>query len=284
MTQPVTPTDANSIQFGALGSNQALGTLRQVSLHDWKEDSVKDGRDRFSLTETGRDQWSIYLFDLSRKVSLQVDLFAKVIWYSDPKRRQQYQITTSSSRASGWLANRVECGGAAATGTAFKQVSAAGWTEDKPDGTVAFTFNETGRDDWSVYLQDPSRNVAIQLDLFRLMTVYQEAGGAKRDLYPVVSALTKVNGWLVNRIDYTDGGSSIAGSFVQTGLNSRRRIATSGRSICTTPSAMFRCSSICSRRPCSTPTPRHRNLRCIRSRAPTSCRGSASTTARPSMS
>jgi hypothetical protein len=60
-----------------------------------------------------------------------------------------------------------------------------GWAEYGLDGGVRFRFEETGRDEWSVYLLDRSRNVAIQLDVHRRMVTYAENGGRRNDLYPI---------------------------------------------------------------------------------------------------
>jgi hypothetical protein len=62
------------------------------------------------------------------------------------------------------------------------------WAEYGRDGRVRFQFEETGRDEWSVYLIDRSRNVAIQLDLFRHMVTYAVNGGSRSDLYPILDA------------------------------------------------------------------------------------------------
>lgn len=59
------------------------------------------------------------------------------------------------------------------------------WKETNDQGKTTFRFKETGRDDWSVYLLDPSRNVTIQLDLHRKMVVYGDST-QKFDLYPII--------------------------------------------------------------------------------------------------
>ena len=40
----------------------------------------------------------------------------------------------------------------------------------------------------SVYLDDPSRNVQLQLDLFRKMVTYGTNGGSKSDLYAIIGS------------------------------------------------------------------------------------------------
>ena len=61
-----------------------------------------------------------------------------------------------------------------------------GWTEYGAGGEARFRFEETGRDEWSVYLLDRSRNFAIQLDVHRRMITLSANGGRRSDLYPIV--------------------------------------------------------------------------------------------------
>ena len=62
------------------------------------------------------------------------------------------------------------------------------WGEFNLAGQITFRFAEMQRDEWSVYLNDASRNVQIQLDLFRRKISYGTGGGPRSDLYDVVSA------------------------------------------------------------------------------------------------
>jgi hypothetical protein len=64
------------------------------------------------------------------------------------------------------------------------------WTEYDINNRPVFTFDETGRDDWSVYLYDRSRNVRLQLDLHRRKIGYGENDQRVSDLYDIVSART----------------------------------------------------------------------------------------------
>ena len=70
-------------------------------------------------------------------------------------------------------------------GGSFEQTS-SGWVESNANGS--YSFNEVGRDEWSVYLNDPSRNVQIQLDLWRNMVGYGVDGGPVGDLYSITDA------------------------------------------------------------------------------------------------
>lgn len=72
----------------------------------------------------------------------------------------------------------------------YRLVSPGAWIETGPTGNdTRFSFQETGRDDWSVYLLDRSRNVTLQLDLHRRWVVYQyDKPGERRDLYEITAA------------------------------------------------------------------------------------------------
>lgn len=83
----------------------------------------------------------------------------------------------------GWNVDYVQFGGGY-----YAQVGDKAWAEYNTAGQVTFRFVETQRDEWSVYLNDPSRNVQIQLDLFRRKVGYGTGGGPKSDLYDITGA------------------------------------------------------------------------------------------------
>jgi hypothetical protein len=66
----------------------------------------------------------------------------------------------------------------------------SGWVEKNAAGEVSFRFDEIGRDEWSVYLRDRSRNVRLQLDLWRKQINYAAGDDPMRPLY----AITGVSG------------------------------------------------------------------------------------------
>ena len=53
----------------------------------------------------------------------------------------------------------------------FSQIGSLKWQEKNPDGV--FPFDEKARDEWSIYLFDPDRNVTIQLDLYKKEILYE---------------------------------------------------------------------------------------------------------------
>lgn len=69
----------------------------------------------------------------------------------------------------------------------FNQTGPGQWDEVPATGGSQFHFKETGRDDWSVYLHDPSRNVRIQIDLHRKLILYADA--ANTSPFPIYDVL-----------------------------------------------------------------------------------------------
>ncbi len=70
----------------------------------------------------------------------------------------------------------------------FVNVEGKVWEEQDADFNTRFVFSETGRDEWSVYLFDESRNVNIQLDLYTKKVMYSESGGEPALIYFVLEA------------------------------------------------------------------------------------------------
>jgi hypothetical protein len=153
------------VAFGANGSELGLYRLAGPG-GQWAETGADHGQIRFRFRETGRDDWSVYLNDASRGVNIQLDLHTKKVKFSDrenPTQRELYSILNADARMNGWLVARVTFAGT--PGGSFTQAGNE-WIERANGSPKArFRFRETGRDDWSVYLRDDSRNVDIQLDL-----------------------------------------------------------------------------------------------------------------------
>ncbi len=156
------------------------------------EERGNDGA-KFDFRETNRDEWSVYLTDDSRGVNLQLDLHRKMIFYSDANtpQRPQYEITKaeagkssgSSAPAAAGAINGRNVKNVKYDGGSFRQRKDGSWIEKNNDGK--HNFVETGRDDWSVYLEDKSRNVNIQLDLHRKEIFYSDASTPKRVQYTI---------------------------------------------------------------------------------------------------
>ncbi|HYC49088.1 MAG TPA: hypothetical protein VED01_26725 [Burkholderiales bacterium] len=70
----------------------------------------------------------------------------------------------------------------------LRQVSARQWVETNAAGAATFRFEETQRDEWSVYLVDRTRNVTLQLDLHTRKVMYSDAGSPRRAIYDILAA------------------------------------------------------------------------------------------------
>ncbi|KAA3619909.1 MAG: TIR domain-containing protein [Calditrichaeota bacterium] len=73
----------------------------------------------------------------------------------------------------------------------FAHAGGKRWIEKDAAGTVKYTFNETGRDDWSVYLQDTAGRGLLQIDIHRKTICWTPTTGKKIDLY-------RMTGWYNN--------------------------------------------------------------------------------------
>ena len=97
----------------------------------------------------------------------------------------------------------------------FRQVSRKSWVEQNKQGQRVFSFKETHRDAWSIYLKDIRRNFRIQLDLYSNVRRNAWNNDPFHDVDKIAGATSKVTGRLVNRIDYTTNGSEVDGSLRQ---------------------------------------------------------------------
>lgn len=70
-------------------------------------------------------------------------------------------------------------------GGGFVHTGGKQWHEADNLGNTRFYFQEQARDEWSVYLHDASRNVSIQLDLYRKKVLYGVGNQPKTDLYNI---------------------------------------------------------------------------------------------------
>jgi hypothetical protein len=70
----------------------------------------------------------------------------------------------------------------------YRQTGPRSWGEFDKSGKQTNAFVEDARDEWSVFLFDPARNVRVQIDLYRKKIRYTENGGSYADLYDVTGA------------------------------------------------------------------------------------------------
>jgi membrane-bound inhibitor of C-type lysozyme len=105
---------------------------------------------------------------------------------NNPPQQPQYQPPAQPSSAGQVNGSNVAV--VRHAGGSFTATGGGHWQEADVYGMVNFHFQEFGRDEWSVYLHDASRNVTLQLDLHRRMITYGQGNGPKSDLYAITDA------------------------------------------------------------------------------------------------
>src|SRR5579862_4921061 len=185
--QPANGRDVTLVVYSDMDGRRA-GQFLQNGRDTWFSQSLR-GEDRREYVETGRDEWSVYLREASRDRRVQLDLYRKkVSYFDDGRKHDRYDIADSSSKINGWMARRVyySRGDGRVIGD-FEQRRERSWEEHSPD--ASFHFREVNRDDWSVYLQDDSRGMTIQLDLHTRKVIYQTVGrDDRREMYVIEDA------------------------------------------------------------------------------------------------
>jgi hypothetical protein len=177
------------------------GAFRQSGLREWQETNAR-GRVRYNFVENSRDQWSVYLFDASRNVSVQLDLHRKKIsvGLAGQQMVDFYNITNAVANSNVPSNNPGQGGNPVAIkgynvgqvqhlGGIYKHVGGSSWQETTLRGQVTHEFSEQGRDEWSVYLYDRSRNIALQLDLHGKKILIGVGHGPKATLHKITSSV-----------------------------------------------------------------------------------------------
>jgi hypothetical protein len=82
------------VAAGPLGGGAAISTFVMFRAGTWAERTPGSGENRFTFNEVARDDWSVYLRDDSRNVSIQLDLFQRKVYYTEGNgpRQELYAI------------------------------------------------------------------------------------------------------------------------------------------------------------------------------------------------
>lgn len=183
------------VDFGRNGNK--LGHYIETGKKAWKEVGIAKGAGTFEFKELNRDQWSIYLRDETRSVSIQLDLHTKKVMYSDSRtsqRRPLYEIMDVSFRTTGRTVREVTYKSPDNSKKGkFIQKDGKGWVEIDGTGKTIFNFVEQERDDWSVYLFDKSRNAHIQLDLHTKLVSFAVGTQKPYPIYKIIDAQSTVS-------------------------------------------------------------------------------------------
>ena len=185
--KPVKGENVTLVDYGRNGNK--LGYFIQTGKNTWKEVGEVKGAGTFEFKELNRDEWSVYLKDESRNVSIQLDLHTKKVMYKDgrnPQERALYEILKSSDKINAWLVQEVYFENNQGAKGKFMQKDGKGWVEVDESGKTTFSFFEKQRDDWSVYLYDKSRNAQVQLDLHTRLVMFAAAEQKRYPIYKIV--------------------------------------------------------------------------------------------------
>lgn len=140
------------------------------------------------FVEERRDEWSVYLLDGERDVTLRLDLKEMQVFYAEGRSpmRPLYGVMAASADVTARNVALV-----LVRGGEFRMTGPNTW-EETGSGGESFSFAEAKRDDGSVYLVDRSRGVKMQLDLRRKQIYYADGDSKPRPLYPItgVSAIS----------------------------------------------------------------------------------------------
>jgi len=158
------------------------GSFERSHSGEWLEFATGNNEPRFRWRVTNRDEWSIYLRDDSRAMNMQIDMYRDRIgleWEGHPMQ-DQYLIIESDDRVNGRLVTQVRFS------EGYFRVGRNGqWREINADGVTTNRFRETGRDAWSVYLRDDSREMDMQIDVHRNWIRLAWPGHPMADQYPI---------------------------------------------------------------------------------------------------
>ena len=160
------------------------GSFTQVDDVTW----IEMNSNKFTFQEYNRDLWSIYLYDKSRDVYIVLDQWKKKVRYKKGgigDYSDFYSIISNRSKMNGKLLDGIVY---LVGSKPIRQIVKVGktWIESDLNSTANKNiFVETGRDDWSVYLWDASRNVRLGLDMHRMTVTYSDSNTPKRDQYKI---------------------------------------------------------------------------------------------------
>jgi len=154
---------------------------RHMGNKNWLETNKKTFKNKNHFVETARDDYSVYLYDKAREVSMQIDLYRKKMTYADPntKKRDQFNVVNKWEKAKALQMIKVEYDKGY-----FEIKEGKTWEEkNKATNKVIDSFTETARDENSVYLTNNAKD--IRLDLYLNKVMYNQKGKTLAPLYGI---------------------------------------------------------------------------------------------------
>lgn len=117
----------------------------------------------------------------------------------------------------GWIVNRVEAGLGATVESVFRQTGAHQWVrQDSRTGATEATYEEAGRDDHSVYLNERGSDAELAIGITSREIVRRGAPDDESPLFDVIRATAEISGLFANRVSAVRKGQPST-SFRQVG-------------------------------------------------------------------
>ncbi len=194
---PIKSRNLRTVTYGKM-NGQPIGTLRQIGQDKWAEVPNDTNKIKFTFDETKRDHHSVYMHDASRNVTLKVNLETKRIVYTDSKNTfELFTVLNTSAVLNAWLASEVSVGTFDGKETEiYRQTDDKVWASFDTENKVRFHFNEVRREDWSIFLNDPSRKVDLQLDLRSQQVFYSDVNKKEIVINKILNESIESGIWL----------------------------------------------------------------------------------------
>lgn len=84
----VTGANVNFVAFGNLGEDP-VGSFRNLGNMVWVEEGA-NGEQRFTYSERQRDEWSVFLYDESQDVEIELDIYNGEVKYRQGEGQQTF--------------------------------------------------------------------------------------------------------------------------------------------------------------------------------------------------
>ena len=94
---------------------------------------------------------------------------------------------TSTTEVSAATLKLVEFGRNSEILGVYRQIDAENWVEKSYSNDASFKFKEASRDEFSVYLHDPIRNIDIELDLETHAVLYSDKNRKDVEIYKIIN-------------------------------------------------------------------------------------------------
>ncbi len=194
-TNAQTKVDGRNVTEVRFGTNGVVRhILRKVGPKTWQHLHHDGKRLYTTLTETGRDQWSVYLkgtvyssvtINLWKKTVVMIDsrgsYLGKIFASSGSPISTPTPVNTTPKRqtaVNGRNVTEVKFGKTTAVEGVLRKVGPKTWNHLYPDGKRVYTTHtETGRDAWSVYLRGTVYSSAV-INLYLKTIEFKTPSGA----------------------------------------------------------------------------------------------------------